>query len=437
MRQTTWSSNATGQTQQYIYDASGNRVLRRSTSGPSSSPTTTLTTYAVGLEEHAYTSAGTSTSNLYYYFLGGKLIGSFDGTNTIFYLTDALGSVVSTFSNTSNTAAIKGNQLFGPYGVSGAARYQAGTINTAKGFTGQYNDALTRLDYYGARYYDPVVGVFLSADTAQGNAQGMNPYAYVNGGPETKNDPTGRRVAAVAPPIGPDTVDYQAMLQDLLKYAEATAATLGTAAGMGLGMGIIVALGAAAIIGSSFLLLFNQYEERPHPHMLGTPYPEAAPTPGPTPSTDTSGAGARCQTGPCYNLAGDEGYTYTFTNPNGTTHDFVAHTLAGHVNVSDDEARQLADSRGKYSVFNNLQDAQWAIQYLLDNSTDTVNNLAPGTSITLNIDTKEGIGWGYQRGNSQKVGGLTGVSVWVYKAPSGQIVVMDAYPTINSYVPQP
>src|SRR5579884_263138 len=65
------------------------------------------------------------------------------------------------------------------------------TFNTSKGFTGQYNDSLTGLDYYGARYYDPVVGVFLSADTVQGNPQGMNPYAYVGGNPETYYDPTG------------------------------------------------------------------------------------------------------------------------------------------------------------------------------------------------------------------------------------------------------
>ena len=66
---------------------------------------------------------------------------------------------------------------------------------TDKGYTGQYNDALTGLDYYNARYYDPTVGVFLSADTVQGNAQGMNPYAYVGGNPETMTDPTGKYYA--------------------------------------------------------------------------------------------------------------------------------------------------------------------------------------------------------------------------------------------------
>jgi RHS repeat-associated protein len=63
---------------------------------------------------------------------------------------------------------------------------------TARGFTGQYADASTGLDYYGARYYDPAVGQFAQADTdAKG---GLNRYAYVGGNPETKTDPSGHRV---------------------------------------------------------------------------------------------------------------------------------------------------------------------------------------------------------------------------------------------------
>ena len=69
-----------------------------------------------------------------------------------------------------------------------------GTMGTARGYTGQYSDPLTGLDYYMSRYYDPVAGVFLSADTKEGNAQGMNPYAYVAQNPETLTDPSGQMV---------------------------------------------------------------------------------------------------------------------------------------------------------------------------------------------------------------------------------------------------
>ncbi len=106
-----------------------------------------------------------------------------------FLLTDTLGSVVSSFNNLPNGAAVVlGDQVYGPYGN---RRVQQGTISTSKGFTGQFTDFVAGLDYYGARYYDPVVGVFVSADTMQGNAQGMNPYGYVGGNPETATDPTG------------------------------------------------------------------------------------------------------------------------------------------------------------------------------------------------------------------------------------------------------
>jgi RHS repeat-associated protein len=194
-----WSSTTTSTAKEewYLYDASGNRVMRRSASTTSTgNPATaaaTITVYPFGLEEHTYNYTGsgsslTTTGNTYYYSLGGRLIGSSNGSSTTFYLTDLLGSVVSTMSNTAGSAAVVGNQVYGPYGNQ---RYSAGSLGTAKGFTGQYNDAATGLDYYNARYYDPVVGRFTSADTVQGNVQGMDPYAYVGGNPETMNDPTG------------------------------------------------------------------------------------------------------------------------------------------------------------------------------------------------------------------------------------------------------
>ncbi len=53
---------------------------------------------------------------------------------------------------------------------------------------------MTGLDYFNARYYDPLTGQFLSADVVQGNAQGTSPYMYVAGNPETRTDPTGQMI---------------------------------------------------------------------------------------------------------------------------------------------------------------------------------------------------------------------------------------------------
>jgi RHS repeat-associated protein len=172
----------------YMYDGTGQRVLRRSQTGTGTS-NTKYTVYAFGVQDDVYDGSGVSNNNKYYYSLAGHLIGELNG-GTKFLLTDLLGSVVASISNTANSAAVLGNQVYGPYGDN---PYSKGTITTPKGYTGQYNDALTTLDYFNARYYDPAVGVFLSADSKQGNPQGMNPYAYVNGNPETKSDPTGHR----------------------------------------------------------------------------------------------------------------------------------------------------------------------------------------------------------------------------------------------------
>src|SRR5579885_1994491 len=109
---------------------------------------------------------------------------------------DSLGRVVATITNTVNSASVVGNQLYDPYGSS---RYQAGSMATSKGFTGQYNDNLTGLDYYGSRYYDPTAGVFLSADPMQGDRAGTNPYEYVGSNPETNTDPTGQMYAPPPP----------------------------------------------------------------------------------------------------------------------------------------------------------------------------------------------------------------------------------------------
>ncbi|GHO51214.1 hypothetical protein KSX_93770 [Ktedonospora formicarum] len=170
----------------YAYDGSGSRLLRRSTTTSG----TNITVYAFGTEEHAYDGAGTHQSDTFYYTFGGHLIAKSDGTKTQFFLTDELNSVISSFDS---NGTVLGNRAYGPYGNT---LYNSGSTGTEKGYTGQYQDG-TGLDYYNARYYDPVVGIFISPDSEQGNAQGANPYAYVKGNPESFTDPSGHRFVGV------------------------------------------------------------------------------------------------------------------------------------------------------------------------------------------------------------------------------------------------
>jgi RHS repeat-associated protein len=170
--QTNPTSNTTD-----LYDGEGNRVQQFTANGA----TTTTITYVSNLEELS-TSAGI-TSTTTYYSLGGKRVA--EAVNGLFSYVgnDSLGSAEVAL-DASGTA--QASTLYGPFGNT---RYSNGTMPGSFGFTGQRADSATGLDYYGARYYDPVAGQFASADSA--DAGGLNRYAYVSGNPETLTDPTG------------------------------------------------------------------------------------------------------------------------------------------------------------------------------------------------------------------------------------------------------
>ena len=171
-----WQSSPSSPTSStdYLYDGSGQRVEQADTSGG----TSTQVYYVFGGLEEVSSTSSTSTLTKYY-SAGGLLIGENVGGTISYLASDGLGSVSEALS-TSGTATAA--QLFEPYG---GVRYSSGTMPTAKGFTGQRADAVSGLDYYGARYYDPVLGQFASADTKQG----PNRYAYVADDPETLTDP--------------------------------------------------------------------------------------------------------------------------------------------------------------------------------------------------------------------------------------------------------
>ena len=78
-----------------------------------------------------------------------------------------------------------------PYG---AQRWTSGSTPTDIDFTGQRLEASFGLLDYNARYYDPTVGRFISADSVVpdfANSQHLNRYTYVYNNPLRYNDPTG------------------------------------------------------------------------------------------------------------------------------------------------------------------------------------------------------------------------------------------------------
>ena len=81
-----------------------------------------------------------------------------------------------------------------PYG---RPRYNPGSQQTDYRFTGQRWQGDIGLYYYGARWYDHLIGRFAQADSIvpePGNPQSLNRYAYVLNNPLKYIDPTGHRV---------------------------------------------------------------------------------------------------------------------------------------------------------------------------------------------------------------------------------------------------
>ncbi|MDE2155714.1 MAG: RHS repeat-associated core domain-containing protein [Xanthomonadaceae bacterium] len=89
---------------------------------------------------------------------------------------DASGTITATFD-------------YAPYG-----KQALGTAPNGPGYTGHVNDPDTGLVYMQARYYDPVVGRFLSVDPigpTAGNAFNFNRFVYANDNPYRYTDPFG------------------------------------------------------------------------------------------------------------------------------------------------------------------------------------------------------------------------------------------------------
>lgn len=190
---------------QYLYDGDGGRVQKVSyvstvqepaggvAFGPLNTNVTILTTpvttqYVGELYEE------TSGVGSKFIFLGGQRIAALD-TNAaapIFYHGDHLGSTnVMTDENGSQLELIE----YEPYGKIQRHDGAAGNNRLAKQqFTGKKLDDETGLVYFGARYYDPSLGRFITPDTivqSPNNPQTLSRYSYCSNNPINYVDPSG------------------------------------------------------------------------------------------------------------------------------------------------------------------------------------------------------------------------------------------------------
>jgi len=111
-----------------------------------------------------------------------------------YYYTNEQGTVLAT---TDETGAILTVADHSPYG----ARV-LGTPEQGPGYTGHVNDADTGLVYMQQRYYDPVVGRFLSIDPVMpvaGQIMTFGRFSYANNNPVRNVDPDGRQATMGMP----------------------------------------------------------------------------------------------------------------------------------------------------------------------------------------------------------------------------------------------
>ncbi|CNG76713.1 Cell wall-associated polypeptide CWBP200 [Mycobacterium tuberculosis] len=168
----------------FVYDADGNRLLRKDPAG--------ATLYLPdGTELRALGGASTATGTRYYTF-AGQTVAMRTSDGTITHLAgDHQGTAQIAVNTTTHQTTIRRSTPFG--GIRGFD--DDATWPNDKGFLGATKDP-TGLTHLGAREYDPDTGRFISVDPVLDTADPlqMNGYTYASNNPVTHSDPSGLRV---------------------------------------------------------------------------------------------------------------------------------------------------------------------------------------------------------------------------------------------------
>jgi RHS repeat-associated protein len=168
----------------YVYDASGDVVVRRD---PGS------TTLYLG--DAQLTLTGTTLSGVRYYTLGGATIAERTSGGQVYYLVPDRQGTDELAISAGSTQTVTRRQYL-PFGQ---ARGTAPTwIGGDKGYVGGDTDSATGLETLGARDYSPVTGRFLSADPVLESTDPtqLSGYDYAGNDPVTQSDPTGKMLPA-------------------------------------------------------------------------------------------------------------------------------------------------------------------------------------------------------------------------------------------------
>jgi RHS repeat-associated protein len=159
----------------YAYNGDGDRV--------SQTVNGTTTNYTLDLNAGLTQVLADNTTT---YLYGLNRIGQSTGTDSAYFLGDALGSVRQMADS---TGAVTLSRSYDPYGNVVSSQ---GSGETEFGYTGEMQQG--GLVYLRARYYATEDGRFLSRDTWEGNDNtplSLNKWNYVEGNPVNRTDPSG------------------------------------------------------------------------------------------------------------------------------------------------------------------------------------------------------------------------------------------------------
>lgn len=183
LQDTIWNLESLSRTTNFYYDGDGGRVKRRSEIDQAN----TTTYIGSFFEKVEYDNSSIPTKVKKHIYAGANRVCVVDDGNLRFYHGDHLGSS-NVITDGSGTQIAR--YEYKPFG---SQTYESGAYITDVKYTGKIQDD-TGLYYYGARYYDPVIGRFISPDTivqAPQDPQTLNRYAYCRNNPLKYVDPTG------------------------------------------------------------------------------------------------------------------------------------------------------------------------------------------------------------------------------------------------------
>ncbi|MFG3702322.1 polymorphic toxin-type HINT domain-containing protein [Micromonospora sp. NPDC047620] len=283
-----------GKTVSYLYDADGNRLIRRDPNG-----TGTVLYLPGGMEVKVAAGASTASCTRYYSHVDQQIAVRTKAGGTIWVVADHHGTAEVNLNAADLTVQRRRTLPFGE------VRGDPPTVWAGdKGFVGGTIDP-TGLTNLGAREYDPSTGRFVSVDPVidTNDPQQMHGYAYANNAPPTMLDPDGlwpkflkqaagavgnaadkatNAVANASQNVGEFAVSaaketYQSVKEDPLKFAcevaVGIAVTAAVASVCATGVGCVILAGAAAgaaAAGSAYGVDVAQGEREFSPKDLAT-----------------------------------------------------------------------------------------------------------------------------------------------------------------------